>query len=624
MPEAKPTHAKAAGKTRVMNVRPDAPDIRDRYYEPALIPLAKTVANLDGKVLNQEDEGACTGFALAAVINLLNRRAGEQFHASPRMLFEMARLHDHLPGENYSFSTCRGAIRGWANMGVCSESEWAYKPFKPGALTINRAISARNHPLGAYYRLRPNVVDYHAALNEVDAVYVSARLHTGWLNPVSRKSLALIPQSDIPMMGHAFAIVGYDDDGFIVQNSWGPEWGTDGFAVWRYEDWQASISDGWVFRLGVPTPQIFGQAARGKRPPAEAELFKSAPKRHQISGHFAHFDDGRFVTNGKYWTNLDDIRRTAEHISAQQDWYRHVMVYAHGGLNSSADSARRINTLKEGFMRNRVYPFHLMYDTGLAEELKDALVRSSDKAEEQAAGFFDWIIENVTEATDSAIEGLMRTPGTAIWEEMKRGGRMPFEAEEGLGQPDGLKAMKVLAGALEGSGIGLHLVAHSAGSVLMGHLLKALDALKRRDLVNSCTLFAPACTVDFFEQHYRPRLAANAARTRIPTLDIYNLTDKLERDDSVAGIYRKSLLYLVSNAFERSGERPVLGMQKFAKALDLPDNVAITYSNGKGDVTRSETHGGFDNDARTLNATLARILGHAPEEPFTDAEVESF
>ncbi|MEM7403765.1 MAG: C1 family peptidase [Pseudomonadota bacterium] len=624
MPEAKPTRAEAAGKTRVLNVRPDAPDVRDRYYEPALIPLAKSVRNLDGKVLNQEDEGACTGFALAAVINLLNRRAGDAFHASPRMLFEMARLHDHLPGENYSFSTCRGAIRGWANMGVCAETEWRYEPFNPGELTIKRAISARNHPLGAYYRLRPNVVDYHAALNEVDAIYVSARLHTGWLNPVPRDELALIPQSDIPMMGHAFAIVGYDDDGFIVQNSWGTEWATNGFAVWRYEDWQSSISDGWVFRLGVPTPQIFGQAAHGKRPPAEAEFFKRSPKRHQISGHFAHFDDGRFVTNGKYWTNLDDIRRTAKHIASKQDWYRHVMIFAHGGLNSSADSARRINALKEGFMRNRVYPFHLMYDTGLAEELKDALVRSSDKADEQASGFFDWVVENVTEATDSAIESLIRAPGTAIWEEMKRGGRTPFQTEAVAGQPDGLKAMKVLASALEGSGIGLHLVAHSAGSVLMGHLLKALDTLKRRDLVDSCTLFAPACTLDFFDEHYRPRLAANAARTRIPTLDIYNLTNKLERDDSVAGIYRKSLLYLVSNAFERGKERPLLGMQKFTKKLELPHNVGIVYSNGKGEATRSETHGGFDNDAPTLNSTLARILRHAPEEPFKDNEVEDF
>ena len=31
--------------------------------------------------------------------------------------------------------------------------------------------------------------------------------------------------------GHAFAIVGYNEVGFLVQNSWGPEWGKGGFAT---------------------------------------------------------------------------------------------------------------------------------------------------------------------------------------------------------------------------------------------------------------------------------------------------------------------------------------------------------------------------------------------------------
>jgi C1A family cysteine protease len=30
--------------------------------------------------------------------------------------------------------------------------------------------------------------------------------------------------------GHAVLVVGYRDDNFIVQNSWGSDWGEDGFA----------------------------------------------------------------------------------------------------------------------------------------------------------------------------------------------------------------------------------------------------------------------------------------------------------------------------------------------------------------------------------------------------------
>jgi hypothetical protein len=286
---------KAAGQQRILNVRPDTPDIRDRFYEPALVRLATQVEHTGGYVLDQGTEGACTGFALAGVINLLNMMRGQSFTASPRMIYEMAQKHDEWPGEDYEGSSCRGAIRGWKNMGVCGDDDWEFVVNKPDELTIERAMAARKNPIGAYYRLWPNIVDYHTALNEVDAIYVSARVHSGWFDPkTDGRGLAIIQPDPKPAGGHAFAIVGYDADGFIVQNSWGESWGKGGFAIWRYSDWQASVSDGWVFRLGIPTPTIFGLAAKSSVAVEEAEFFKRVPKRQEIAGHFAHFDDGKY------------------------------------------------------------------------------------------------------------------------------------------------------------------------------------------------------------------------------------------------------------------------------------------------------------------------------------------
>ncbi|MHC4956349.1 MAG: C1 family peptidase, partial [Planctomycetota bacterium] len=264
MAKVKVVHTvKAAGKTRVLNVRPDTPDIRDRYYEPALVQLEQQIDNRGGSILDQGKEGACTGFALAGVINLLNMMRGQAFEASPRMLYEMAKNHDEWPGKDYEGSSCRGAIRGWSNMGVCHEDEWKFVENKPDVLTVERAMAARQNPLGAYYRLRPNIVDYHSALNEVDAIYVSARVHSGWFTPKrGGHGLAVIQPNPRPAGGHAFAIVGYNSLGFIVQNSWGEKWGTGGCAIWQYADWQENISDGWVFRLGIATPTIFGLKAK--------------------------------------------------------------------------------------------------------------------------------------------------------------------------------------------------------------------------------------------------------------------------------------------------------------------------------------------------------------------------
>ena len=101
-------------------------------------------------------------------------------------------------------------------------------------------------------------------------------------------------------------------------------------------------------------------------------------------------------------------------------------------------------------------------------------------------------------------------------------------------------------------------------------------------------------------------------------MTIYNMTDELEKDDQVALIYRKSLLYLVSRAFEEGKDpTPILGMQIHDRNLS---DVDFVFS--EGDVTKnkrsaSDSHGGFDNDPATMNDVLKRILGKLPAAPFT-------
>jgi hypothetical protein len=582
------------------------------------------VENIGGKVLDQGAEGACTGFALAAVTNLLNMKRGQSFKASPRMFYEMAQKHDEWPGESYEGSSCRGAIRGWNNMGVCSDDEWKFIPKKPGNLTVSRAQSARKNPLGAYYRLRPDVVDYHAALNEVDAVYVSARIHEGWFDPKGGKNsdISIIQPNQNYVGGHAFALVGYTEWGFIVQNSWGKKWGASGFAIWTYADWKASISDGWVFRLGIATPTIFGVTPKSKLASEEAEFFKRGPNRHEIAGHFAHFDDGKFQSHHKYWTNESDIRLTANKLKENSDQYKHLLIFAHGGLNSPKASATRIEALKDGFMRNGVYPFHLMYDTGLAEEMKDVLLRAHTRSSSLAEGFLDWIHEKVTERTDVLVEDTVRKPVTPLWEEMKRDAHLPFDKTKN--NPDGLKAITILAEALEGTNTKIHIAGHSTGGVLIGHLLDGLDSVKKPPALASCSLFAPACTVDFFDEYYAPRLANDYKGAKLPILDIYNLSDKLELDDNVVMAYQKSLLYLVSNALERKPGKPILGINAHSKHIPRKNGLDFHTSKASSSVSRSTSHGGFDNDKYTMNSLLKRILGAEPQKPFQDNEMKGY
>lgn len=622
------------GVERNLNVRRDIPDIRDRMYEPPLIQLESTLDNRTSvpDILDQGSEGSCTGHGLAAVVNFLKVKSNQdEFRSSARMLYEMAKMHDEWPGEDYEGSSCRGAIRGWKNMGVCSDTSWPYVSDRVDHLTIEQAIEARSNTLGAYYRLRPEIVDYHAALNEVGAIYVSARVHQGWTSLIQNGGqLAQINLRGAPIGGHAFAIVGYTERGFIVQNSWSDQWGSKGFALWLYQDWIENISDGWVFRLALATPEIFGQQVRSAIS-GDAQAKKRSPRRLEIAGHFAHFDNGAYDRRGAYWSNAEDIEQTAQRIADRfkddnhdKEKYRHLLIFAHGGLNDPKASARRIAALKDGFKRNLIYPFHIMYDTGLVKELTDIIVRAFKPSEERAQGLLDWIGEAISDRTDKLVEDVTRRPGTAVWDEMKRDAQRPFDPDLPNTDADGVHTIQTFATALHDTGVKIHLAGHSTGAILIGHLLNALDQLGHADLIASCSLMAPACSVDFYRKNYLPRLGSSAAedRVKLPKLNIYNLNDELELDDNVAYAYRKSLLYLVSNAFERNKGKPILGIQKHSKKLAGPN---FYFSNGKtGNITRSKSHGGFDNDYRTMNHILRNILGETPKKPYKKEEMEGY
>jgi len=56
----------------VLNVLPDIPDIRDRIYEPALAPLGPRFEPFRERslhILDQGEQGACTGFALSRLFD---------------------------------------------------------------------------------------------------------------------------------------------------------------------------------------------------------------------------------------------------------------------------------------------------------------------------------------------------------------------------------------------------------------------------------------------------------------------------------------------------------------------------------------------------------------------------
>jgi len=601
-------------KSRKLPVLPDMPDIRDRVYRPHMRALHPAIyPRIAFPVQNQEDDSSCTGFALAHVIDFLRfREIGPDNppQVSARMLYEMAKRNDEWSGSAYEGSSLRGAIKGFFRNGVCQEKT---SPDKPGmtdwALTYEMAKEARETRLGAYYRLEPDISDYHAAINEVGAIYVSAQIHAHWDNPKDGR----IESGGKTSGGHAFAIVGYDSEGFWVLNSWGPEWGRGGVAHWRYEDWSATVMDAWVLQLGVRAPTAFGATPGATPSSASGLIFGGDPHRADIVGHFINIDDGRLVTDGKYGSpNEAEMKETVKRLTTRESnngkGYDHLVIYAHGGLNSLTDEARRIATWKRHdiFGRNRLYNFHLMWGSGFLDEVFGKL-STSPVAGRVGGKFFDFMFE----------AGFGKEVGAYAWRNMKQDARAAFDDIPGYG--GGLAGLRPLLEGLDKAKIRptVHLVGHSAGSIVIGHMLSAWTQFKLNNVeIGSVHLMAPACTVEFFKKHF----GASVSGKIKGGINLYNLTDPLELADKVSAgnfplpSYSRSLLYLVSRAYEDVPHTALAGMQLYEREIPKNKNVSIEYSK-TGGKTSSVSHGGFDNDVATMTTIMSRILGKEVPKP---------
>ena len=628
---------------RTLDARRDTTDFRDLMFVPTLVEVPTTIPiknflRYKVPVLDQGQEGACTGFGLATVANyLLIRRivVPDTDPVSARMLYEMARRYDEWPGENYSGSSARGAMKGWHKHGVCAEDDWRYRARKGDkrGLTDERTSRALQRPLGAYFRVNHHdLIAMHSAIAEVGVLYATASVHEGW-NAV--RANGIITQSTAITGGHAFAIVAYDSEGFWIQNSWGPTWGKNGLCHVSYDDWLANGTDVWVARLGAPVVlrDVASIAVAQASTSGQSAAYAYADLRPHI---ISIGNDGTLQAGGDYGTTSDELRQIFEDDIPRvvKPWKKkRVVLYAHGGLVGQQAAVQRISEYRKALLDAEVYPiafvWHSDYWTTITNILEDAVRRRRPE------GVLDAAKDFMLDRLDDALEPLARLlTGKAAWSEMK-------ENALAASRPDG--GARLALGHLEKlrakyPDLEIHIIAHSAGSILQAPLIQLLTVKGRIAggpmmgetgigmNVTTCTLWAPACTVELFEQCYLPAIKSKA----IGSFALFALSDKAEQDDNCAGIYHKSLLYLVSNAFEDRariplvrGGVPILGMQKFIDGNPAVNGIfksgiadlVLAPNDGKQGSTAASGarhHGDFDDDDCTVAATLARMVPAVP------------
>jgi predicted alpha/beta hydrolase family esterase len=628
-------------KNKKFDARPDTLDFRDQMFVPSLInvPIAISPDRLPANVpvLDQGAEGACTGYGLATVANaLLSRHLGERFtrddHVSPRMFYFLARRYDEWPGEAYEGSSARGAMKGWHKHGVCTESAWPSMTAQDEdyGMTEERSQAAMRNPLGAYFRVNHrDIVAMHVALAEVGVLYASATVHQGW-DQVGDDGT--IPFSEDVCGGHAFAIIGYDADGFWIQNSWGPGWGRKGRARISYDDWLANGTDAWVAQLGVAIN--LKQPASHAIAHARSSHMSQAYSIAQLRPHIVNLgNDGELDAGGEYGTTPTELKGIFEKILPpllDNGKIKHLMLFAHGGLASGDSAVQRVAEYRDLMLDRGIYPLFFIWHSDYLSSVENVLADVLRRARPE--GMLDGAKDFMLDRLDDFLEPVARQlTGKLLWDEMKENAERASNAKGGAYAVAGhVRRLKKKYGDVK-----VHLVGHSAGSVLHAGLAKNLVApqMGANDaapvLVDTCTLWAPACTMELFEASYAKYIKDQV----IKRFTLFTLDDQAEQRDDCKKIYHKSLLYLVSHAFEKQARNPIqcpngqplLGLQRdlanapaWKSLLDAGrvEWVVCPNTEPKGTQTASRCrhHGDFDNDEETVLATVARMLDVAMVE----------
>lgn len=214
--------------TKLANLTQSPVDERDYQFESLNLLTTDLPESLDMRseilpVRNQGSDGACVAFTASCMKEVQEKRdIGFNEYMSPQFIY------NHRINRSTEGMYPRDLMRILTNIGSIPEKMMPYQQYTK--VTTEMLQYASNHKIKGY-----------AAITTIDGLKTSLVANGPALLgiPIYNYGAHMWKQFNNESLkgGHAVAVVGWNNEGFIIRNSWGSSWNGNGHTVFPYEHW---------------------------------------------------------------------------------------------------------------------------------------------------------------------------------------------------------------------------------------------------------------------------------------------------------------------------------------------------------------------------------------------------
>lgn len=241
--------------------RPDIADIRDftfsiegpekvRYPVPDITDLRMFCL----PVRDQGNLGSCTAQSVGGLCEHLLHGKQIDYPTAPLFLYYCTRSLEHTI-ESDSGATLRTTMKAVRSFGISSEGEWPYVIEKFRDKPKTKAYEeAKRHQSIYYQRVNQTIFDMQYLLAQGYPFVFGFSVYESFADIEDHKNIAQLPKNSETLLGgHAVMAVGYNVPKrlFIIRNSWGKDWGDEGYFYMPYSYIQdkSLSSDFWTIQI---------------------------------------------------------------------------------------------------------------------------------------------------------------------------------------------------------------------------------------------------------------------------------------------------------------------------------------------------------------------------------------